>query len=133
MRRQRGFTFIELLFALFVLTIVITTTLAMFAERSRRLQLATETILAYQALSNEAEVRRRLPIGELDTLGNNFMTDTTILTPLAPFRTVVLVTDLRPGVKKLSLIIRWKWQKGTKDREARLDLLRADTGGTNLW
>ena len=58
--RQRGFTLIEVLIALLILAVVITTTLLVFVERTRRLQDATETILAYQALSNEGEVRRRI-------------------------------------------------------------------------
>jgi prepilin-type N-terminal cleavage/methylation domain-containing protein len=129
MRRQRGFSLIELLFALLVLTIVITTTLAMFAERAHRLQMASETILAYQVLSNEAEVRRRLDFNNLGFGGNSFLSDTTLLESLGPFDTEVKVEDDNPGVRKVLLRIRWKNGK----RVASLGLLRVDTGGTNLW
>ena len=57
--RQRGFSLVELLFGLLILTIVITTSLAMFTERTKRLRQANETILVYQALANEAELQRR--------------------------------------------------------------------------
>ena len=128
MRSQRGFSLIEVLVALLILTIVITTTLAMFTERNRRLQQASELILAYQALANESEVIRRVGYGQLDFLGDDFATDTTVLRPLAPFQTTIDVTVVRPGVKNVTLAIRWR-----ADKEAKLTVLRVDTGGTNLW
>jgi prepilin-type N-terminal cleavage/methylation domain-containing protein len=128
MRSQRGFSLVELLFALLILTLVIMTTLAMFTERNRRLQAAADVILAYQALGNEAEVVRRVNFAQLDALEDNFTTDTTILRPLAPFLTTIDVTVVRPGVKNVTLTIRWAATK-----EAKLTMLRTDTGGTNLW
>ena len=127
--RQRGFTLIEVVVALLILAIVITTTLAVFVERARRLQQATETILAYQALWNEAEVRRRIDFSQLDTASTTFISDTTLLTPLKPFTTFVTVEDTKPSVKNVTLLI--TWQKGKKI--AKLALLRVDTGGSNLW
>jgi prepilin-type N-terminal cleavage/methylation domain-containing protein len=128
MRSQRGFSLPEVLFALLILTIVFTTTLAMFTERNRRLQQASEVILAYQALANESEVIRRVGYTELDFLSDDFATDTTVLRPLAPFQTTVDVTVLRPGVKNVTLAIKWR-----ADKEAKLSLVRVDTGGSNLW
>lgn len=129
MRFQRGFSLVELLFALLVLTIVITTSLAVFAERTRRMQMASETILAYQALSNEAELRRRLSYNALEKGGNDFLSDTVIIRPLEPFETEVKVELDKPGVKRVLLKIRWRQGK----REASLGLIRVDTGGTNFW
>ena len=128
MKRQRGFSLIELLFALVVLTIVITTSLAIFVERTNRSRTASELILAYQALSNETEVIRRVSYGSLDTLTDDFVTDTTILQPLAPFTTEVDVTLHRPGIKHVRMTIRWRAQSA-----ATVTLIRTDTGGTNLW
>ena len=128
MRSQRGFSLPEVLFALLILTIVFTTTLAMFTERNRRLQQASELILAYQALANESEVVRRVGYGQLDFLSDDFATDTTVLRPLAPFQTTIDVTVLRPGVKSVTLAIKWR-----ADKEAKLSLMRVDTGGSNLW
>jgi prepilin-type N-terminal cleavage/methylation domain-containing protein len=129
MRRQRGFSLVEVLMALVVLGIVITTTLAMFVERQRRAQQANETILAYQALANEAEVRRRIPYDGLDTAQPGFLTDTALLKPLAPFRARVTVADETTDVKRVTMSISWKEDK----RVARLVLMRVNTGGTNLW
>jgi len=127
--RQRGFTLIEVLFALLILAIVITTTLLIFVDRTRRLQQATETILAYQSLSNEAEVRRRIDFSQLDTAQTAFISDTHLLSPLQPFQTYVTVEDTQPSVKNVTMVIKWRGGQ----RSARLSLIRADTGGSNLW
>lgn len=127
--RQRGFTLIEVLVSLLILAIVITTSLGVFIERTRRLQQATETILAYQALSNEAEIRRRIDFQQLETASTTFISDTTMLQPLQPFQTYVTVEDEAPDLKNVTLVIRWKGGQ----RSARLALTRADTGGSNLW
>ena len=129
MRSQRGFSLAELLVALLVLAIVITTTLAMFVERQKRLRQATETILAYQALSNEAELRRRVNFGQLDASSTAFMSDTSLLQPLAPFATIVTVKDAQTDVKHVTMIVRWN----NGQRVATLTLVRVNTGGGNLW
>ena len=129
MRRERGFSLIEVLAALLILTLVITMSLAAFVERNKRLRQASEMILAYQALANEAEYRRRVNFDGLETAPVQFMSDTKILAPLAPFGTVVAVQRTQQRVKNVTLTVRWN--NGT--REAKLALVRVDTGGTNLW
>ena len=133
MRRQRGFSLVELLVAILILTIVITTSLFVFAQRKRRLTEANETVLAYQALANEAEMRRRIPYGQLtDTAYSptEFLSDTQLLKPLEPYTTIVSVQDSETAdVREVRMTIRW--QAGKK--QARLTVLRSDTGGSNLW
>lgn len=129
MRSQHGFSLAEVLVALLVLAIVITTTLAMFVERQKRLRQATETILAYQALANEAEMRRRVDFDKLDAAPASFMSDTALLAPLKPFATIVSVKDAQQDVKHLTLTIRWN----NGQRLATLGLVRVNTGGGNLW
>ena len=128
MSRQRGFSLAELLFALLILSVVITTSLVVFVERVNRSKQASEMILAYQVLANEAEVVRRVDYTALDDLTDDFRTETQLLQPLLPFETTIDVSLLRPGVKIVKLAIRWR-----ADQEATLTLLRSDTGGTNLW
>ena len=93
------------------------------------MQQATETILAYQSLSNEAEVRRRIDFSQLDTAQTAFISDTHLLSPLQPFQTYVTVEDTQPSVKNVTMVIKWRGGQ----RSARLSLIRADTGGSNLW
>ena len=129
MSKSRGFTLIEVLVALLVLTIVITTTIAMFVERHKRLRQANETILAYQALSNEAEIWRRIAFGQLDRTAPTFQSDMAILAPLAPYVASVHIDTPRADVKSVTFTIRW----ANTQREAKLSIVRADTGGSNLW
>ncbi len=129
MRSQRGFSLAEVLVALLVLAIVITTTLAMFVERQKKLRQATEMILAYQSLANEAEIRRRIAFKDLESASGSFITDTSLLQPLAPYATIVSVTATKPEVKNVTMTVRWN----NGQRAATLGLVRVDTGGTNLW
>jgi prepilin-type N-terminal cleavage/methylation domain-containing protein len=129
MSKSRGFTLIEVLVALLVLSIVITTTIAMFVERHKRLRQANETILAYQALSNEAEIWRRIAFAQLDSQPPTFQSDTAILAPLNPFTTAIHVDTPRPDVKSVTFTIRW----ANPQRTAKLSIVRADTGGNGLW
>lgn len=131
MQRPRGFSLIELLAAILILTLVITTSLVVFTARRARAQQALETILAYQALANEAEWRRRTPYGDLEEgkFEKTFLSDTSLLKPLRPFSTIVSVADAAPAVRSVTMTIRWQNGK----RSAKLTLLRAKTGGAPLW
>ena len=133
MQRQRGFSLVEVLAALLVLAIVITTTLAMFLERNKRLRQASELILVYQALANEAEIRRRIDFDRLDGLETplTFMSSTEILRPLGAFNTFVgcTVDPNSPDVKTVTMSVRWAGGR----RVERLILVRTNTGGSNLW
>jgi prepilin-type N-terminal cleavage/methylation domain-containing protein len=129
MRNQRGFSLLEILAALLILTVVITVSFTAFYERTRRLQQAAEIVLAYQALSNEAEYRRRIEFDELKT-ELKFRSSTEILAPLAPYEAVVTVPkQTQPGIRNVTMKIRWR----NGEREARLTLVRTKTGATNLW
>jgi len=132
MRRQRGFSLIEILFALLILSIVITTTIYMFGQRQRRMREANEVILAYQALSNEAELWRHVSFDSIDpTKEMSFKsTDFAIIAPLQPYATAVRVDQPNDKVRNVTLTIRWG--DGGK-REARLSIIRTNTGGGNLW
>ena len=129
MRDERGFSLIEVVVALLILTLIITVSLAAFLERNKRLQQASEIILASQALANEAEYRRRIHFGALEAAPAEFISDTALLKPLEPFAATVYVEKLSPSRKNVTLTIRWK----EGQRDARLTLLRVDTGGQELW
>jgi len=119
--------------ALAILTIVILTTLAVFTERTRRVQHATEMMLAWQVLANEAEVVRHASFSSIQpaTPPDEFSSDTTLtlLRPLKPFTTRVEVVEQRASMKQVTLTITWKAGK----RTASLVLIRTNTGGSNLW
>ncbi|HEX9406667.1 MAG TPA: type II secretion system protein [Thermoanaerobaculia bacterium] len=129
MRKSRGFSLIEVLVGMLILGIVITTTISMFADRQKRLRQANETILAYQALSNESEIWRRINFGSLDTQPPGFQSDTAILGPLAPYSTSVRVDVVSVNRKNVTMTVRWDNAR----RTAKLSIVRVDTGGNSLW
>jgi prepilin-type N-terminal cleavage/methylation domain-containing protein len=133
MRAQRGFSLVEVLAALFVLTIVITTTLGMFVQRKKHLKNAAETIIVYQAFANEIELWRRFDFAGLEdkAADGTFYCDATILQPLRPYETKIDVKATSPTTKNVKLTITWGDKKAP--RSASINVVRCNTGGTNLW
>jgi prepilin-type N-terminal cleavage/methylation domain-containing protein len=127
---SRGFTLIEVLAGLVILGIIMTTSLAVFFERQRRLLLAEETVIAWQALSNEAELQRHAPYALLVTGSKGtFRSEPDLLDQLPGATALVSVRQTKPDFKYVTLTIRWR--DGV--RSAELTLVRGDTGGTALW
>ena len=126
--RQRGFSLVEVLAGLVILGVVITTSLAVIYDRERRVAEAQATVLAYQAMANEAEVLRRVDFGSLDSRdGQPFTTDLALLEPLRDVMTVVDVLAPKPQIKEVLLTVRWR------GKSAQMSILRSNTGGGNLW
>ena len=129
-RQQRGFSLAELIVALVILTLVVTTTLAMMAQRRDRIREASETVLVYQALANEVEYWRRTPFDSIDDKAKDgFQSDLKLLAGLEPYTASVEIKNDRPDVKQVKLKIDWF----NNDRHALLIVIRSDTKGTNLW
>src|SRR5262245_16466572 len=108
MRNERGFSLVEVLVALLILAIVIPTTMAMFAERQKRMRQATETMLAYQALANEVEFWRRVGFPFIDDPAQqHFQQDSAsvVLAPLAPYVTSVKVDKPNDDTRQVTFTI----------------------------
>jgi prepilin-type N-terminal cleavage/methylation domain-containing protein len=137
MKAQRGYSLPEVLVALVILAIIITTTIGMFARRQQYLRESSETILVWQVIWNESEIWRRISFGSLEAQPNKFQSDTSILTPLNPYTTKVEVAPSAddPNVRNVTLTVLWDYdnQNKTYRRNAHLSVLRSDTGGSNLW
>lgn len=127
MRRQRGFSLAEVLVGVLILGIVISTSLAVFVERRKRLQQASEVLLAYQVLANEAELQKRKNWD--DIAPGTFTSGTALLAAFDTPATIVSVKDVSSTVKNVMLTIRWK----NGQREAKLEIVRVNTGGQPLW
>lgn len=130
MKRSAGFTLIEVLAGLLILGLVLTTSLAVFYERERRLRHAEEMILAWQSLANEAEVRRFVPYaGLIPGTTEGFLSDPALLASLDGAMPLVRIEQIEPGLKRLSIELRWN--QGS--RSAALAMLRSDAGGGSFW
>ena len=135
--KQRGFTLPEILVALVILGLVITTSIFMFAKRSQYMRESSETILVWQAMWNEMEIWRRFDWVSLEAQQPKFHSDLSILGPLGTVDTKVDVAVSKddPHVKDVTLTVLWDYDKTKKiyKRNAHLSMLRSDTGGSNLW
>jgi prepilin-type N-terminal cleavage/methylation domain-containing protein len=128
--RERGFTLIETLAGLLILAFVMTTSLLIFTQRQQRLRQADEMIVAWQALSNEAEFVRLAPYTSLVTGSSRpFEAGSTLLSSLDHATTSVAVADWKPGVKRVALTVTWNGGK----RHASLTVVRSATPGGQFW
>lgn len=126
----------EIVVAMAIMAVVITTTIVMFAERQHYLRESNEIILVSQALWNEAEIWRRIAWPQLDSQSPTFQSDVALLQALQPFTTEIRVEPAKddPRVKNVTMMVRWDQDPQKKfRREAHLSVLRADTGGSGLW
>ncbi len=129
-RAVAGFTLIEVLAALLILTLVILTSLTVFTDRAKRLRDAGEMALAWQALANEAEARRRQPVQELASgPAIPFLTDPSSSGALEDAVGTVTVEEAEPNLRALSLRIEWRGGKAS----AETTVFRSFTGGGPLW
>jgi prepilin-type N-terminal cleavage/methylation domain-containing protein len=127
---QGGFSLPEVLAALLIVTFVITVSFTAFLERNRRLEQASEIMLAYQSLANEAEFRRRIDFMQVtDDVQFRSGPALPLLAPLAPYETAVKVVDGKNGLKNVTMTVSWR----NGERVARLTIVRARTGGGPLW
>jgi prepilin-type N-terminal cleavage/methylation domain-containing protein len=125
----RGFTLVEVLVGLLILTLIVTTSLAVFYDHARRVRQAEEIVVVWQAISNEAEILRFRPWQALQPGHSHpFDGDLSILAHLRDVTTSVEIDQQEPHVKAVSLTVEWG-----EGRRAEATVVRTDTGGSNLW
>lgn len=130
MPTQRGFTLIETLVGLLILAFVLTTSLAVFVERQKRLRQADELIAVYQALANEAEVSRVIPFSSLTPGTSTFRSDTSILAGVSGVSTSVTVRPWNSGARLVEMTV--QWNDGT--RTETMSIVRVNPGaGGSFW
>lgn len=126
-RVSEGFTLIEVLFALAILSFVLLTTILVLLVRKDGTVSATEQLRVWQVIENEAEIRRFTPWHLLpDGAELPFESDLEIIDGLDA-TTVIRVEEKLPNLKVLTLEVVWG------ERRASLDVYRAETGRGPLW
>jgi prepilin-type N-terminal cleavage/methylation domain-containing protein len=126
-RGSRGFTLVESLVALLILSLIITTSLAIFYDRHRRLRAAEETVLAWQALANEAEAMRHVEFATLRD-ANAFTSSAALLEQLEGVTSTIAIEEKGAGTKFVRLRVDWRG-----NRTASVTVVRTNTGGGSLW
>lgn len=125
---EQGFTLIEALAALLILTLVLMSSLLVFFERQKRLQIADQSTRAWQVLANEAEGLRYRPFDSfVDGTSIPFVSDPALLDGMSA-TTSVEVVDESPVLKRLILRIEW-----SEERFAMVELLRSKNEFGELW
>lgn len=129
----RGFSLIEVLVAVVILGIVIATSLAIYFDRQKRLVRAAETIAAFQAIANEAEVQRRIEFTAVRSRGSFVSVqgedgeiDLGALASLPNVTTAVIVAEPTPVVKQVTLVV--EWGEATPRRSAKMTMMRSFAG-----
>lgn len=128
--RQSGFSLVEVLMAILILGVVITTSLFVYYERERRLRDAGEVMLVWQVLGNEAEALRHARWVTLAPGSSQpFLTDLALLDPLGSVLAEATIQEIDASTRRV--VLRVSWRGGT--REATAEVIRSDTGGDPLW
>lgn len=116
MRRNRGFSLIELNCALFVVTAGIFGVLGTYQLVMDKTRALNEYALAERIVRNEIECLRALPFAALEAAENApFRTRTPGIERLvnaAPAVAIVDRADLAPGLKEVRARIAWTGEKG---------------------
>ncbi|HVT44028.1 MAG TPA: type II secretion system protein [Thermoanaerobaculia bacterium] len=128
--RLAGFTLVEILVALVILGLIVTTSLAIFYDRQKRLRAADEMIIAWQILANEAEVWRHRPYDSLvPGASSAFLSDPELLAQLPGAKASAAIEHSGPALRSIHLTIHWS----DSAKKAEVAVLRSDTGGGSLW
>lgn len=106
MRGARGFTLIEVLFALLIIGFVLTTSLAIFYEREQRLRAAEDLVIASQAAAVETEYLRQAAWGSLVAGDREWLSAPSILARLRNPSTRVLIEN-ELYYKRLTVEVVW--------------------------
>ena len=132
---QRGLSLIELLVALAILALVITTSLAIFFDRQKRLLIASQSVQAWQAVANEAEYQKHRSLGafrfdapeQFATL-HPTIPEEIIVDSLKNVRDRVTARQAAPGVVAVTLDL--SWGEPSAPHHAQMTILRT---AVRIW
>jgi Tfp pilus assembly protein PilV len=131
LKDRAGTTLIELVAALFVITIGLFGVIEMYHFGINKIHALNEYKIAMRAVQNEIETLRALPFSELrNTDDGEFRSDTPEVATLVNATPAVTITDYAEGEKQLKHVevsVKWTGEHG-RTIEKRVTTLIADKG-----
>ena len=131
LKDRAGLTLIELIAALFVLTVGMFGVIQMYHFGLDKMRALNEYAIAMRAIQNEVETLRSVPFSQLDnTDSGQFRSETPELAMLVNATPTVSITDYDGGRKRLKQVtvsLRWTGEHG-RTIEKKVTTLIADKG-----
>ena len=122
----KGFSLLELLCAIFVISTGLTVALCGHFSSRDHLRENEARLMALTALENELETLRALPYSHLSTgAGQAFQSGNPMLDRLVDAACVTAIEEKAPGLKRVQVAIRWRGGEGRTKSET-LSTLIAD-------
>ena len=131
-RKNTGFALIELIAALFILTVGMFGVIQMYHFGMAKMRAMNESDVAIRAVRNEIETLRSVPFDELQNVEDvPFRNETPAMADLVNVVPAVTVKDYGDGVgrlKEVTVAIAWTGEHGRTIRKSVTTLI-ADKGG----
>ena len=131
LRNQSGVTLLELIAALFVLTVGMFGVIQMYHYGLGKMHALNESAVAMEAVQNEIETLRSLPYSQLrNTDSGHFVSETPALARLVNATPRVRINDSSQGAKRLKEVtvsIKWTGENG-RTIEKKVTTLIRDRG-----
>ncbi len=131
--RHSGFALIELIAALFILTIGLFGVIQMYRFGLSKMRAMNESVIAIRAIQNEVETLRAMRFDELENAdAAPFRSETPAATELANATCAVTICDYGDGglpLKEVTVTLRWTGEHGRTITKS-VKTLIADRGST---
>lgn len=109
--QNRGFTLLELTCALFIITVAGFGTIQLYNVGVNKILVMQELDVASELLRNEMETLRAAPFDTV-TSGNTLTNPSAAFTALHRPEATIKVADLTPGLKEVSVSLKWQSRHG---------------------
>ncbi|MBX7255186.1 MAG: prepilin-type N-terminal cleavage/methylation domain-containing protein [Candidatus Hydrogenedentes bacterium] len=125
--RDAGFTLLELMCAIFVLTIGVFGVIQMFCFGLDKVRALSDTNVAMRAIQNEVETLRAAPFSELVAGASGFRSLTPEIDRFVKVKPEVRIEDAAFALKKVTVSLMWSGDNGRQITKSVTTLI-ADKG-----
>jgi prepilin-type N-terminal cleavage/methylation domain-containing protein len=133
-RRCRGFSLIEVLMAIVLITVGLSSVYYLVAVSIDSNNFSKDTNLAYQAANEQMEHLRQMPYASL-LIGNTTFTASTAssMSQLLNAQGTVAINSAGANLKKITLTVEWTRKGPGRDQNIKLTTLVARYGLNEKW